>query len=72
MGDVAWLSSTRADVPTLLSDQTFTIRPEDYDQAEDFIAAILYAQYGRKEDAGAYNMIMAQSVTKDFERLTTK
>ena len=44
------LYSTRADVPTLLSDQTFTIRPEDYDQAEDFIAAILYAQYGRKED----------------------
>ena len=42
------LYSTRADVPTLLSDQTFTIRPEDYDQAEDFIAAILYAA-GRKE-----------------------
>ena len=44
------LYSTRAEVSTLLSDQTFTIRPEDYDQAEDFIAAILYAQYGRKED----------------------
>jgi hypothetical protein len=44
------LYSTRAEVSTLLSDQTFTIRQEDYDQAEDFIAAILYAQYGNKED----------------------
>lgn len=32
----------------------------------------LFEEHGRKEDAGAYNMIMAQSVTKDFERLRTK
>lgn len=30
----------------------------------------LFKKYGRREDAGAYNMIMAQSVTKNFERLS--
>ncbi len=44
------LYSVRPEVSTLLSDQSFTVRAEDYDQAEDFIAAILYAQYGKKED----------------------
>ncbi|MDE0882682.1 MAG: hypothetical protein OSB21_08815 [Myxococcota bacterium] len=50
------LYSTRPEVSSLLSDQSFTIRPEDYDQAEDFIAAILYAQYGKKEDAVFLNI----------------
>ena len=30
----------------------------------------LFELYNRKEDAGAYNMIMAQSVTKNFTKLT--
>jgi len=41
-----------------------------YDHAQEHKK--LFEEHGRKEDAGAYNMIMAQSVTKDFERLTTK
>ena len=36
--------------PDLFSSQAFNLRAEDYDEMNDYLAALLYAQYGRKED----------------------
>ncbi|MAO83386.1 MAG: hypothetical protein CMH50_05815 [Myxococcales bacterium] len=55
--------------PDLFSSQAFNLRAEDYDEMNDYLAALLYAQYGRKEDKFFLNVSRVGAASLAHETL---